>query len=153
VPGARIHTEKVSLRRSNDTRNIVENLKSDSKPPGTGEKLMEHRLFRRFPSDLPVDIYQGHRCIVQGRARNVSREGALLEADAGPLPGHGQLQLELKAADAGVAPRRLRGVVVHREDQRVGVMFLDAWSDSEWRALTACDATPAHAVAAGRSRS
>jgi PilZ domain len=100
---------------------------------------MEHRLFRRFPSDLPVEIFQGHRCIVHGRACNVSREGALLEADGAPLPGHGHLQLELKANDPGVAARRLRGVVVHCEDQRVGVMFLDAWSDAEWQALTACD--------------
>lgn len=98
---------------------------------------MEHRLFRRFPANHRVDIYQGHQRIVQGRACNVSREGAMLEADDGPLPDCGHVELELKLNDSEVASRRIRGLVVYRDDRKLGVMFIDAWNPSEWQALTA----------------
>lgn len=103
--------------------------------------MMEHRLFRRFPSDQPVEIYRGHCCIVSGRARNVSKEGVLLEADDGPLPGQGHVELELKL-DECQPPRRVRGVVVYRDDRRFGVMMLEPWSQAEWHRLTASGARP-----------
>jgi hypothetical protein len=102
----------------------------------TGEKLMEHRLYRRYPSNHPVEIRQGHQCIANGHACNVSREGALLVADDGPVPDHGHVELELKLNAADIAPRRLRGLVVHRDDRKLGVMFIDAWNQAEWQALT-----------------
>jgi len=97
---------------------------------------MEHRLYRRYPSNHPVEIRQGHHCIVHGHACNVSREGALLEADDGPLPGHGHVELELNLNPSDIAPRRIRGMVVHRDDRKLGVMFIDAWNQAEWQALT-----------------
>ncbi|MGH8595829.1 MAG: PilZ domain-containing protein [Gammaproteobacteria bacterium] len=99
---------------------------------------MEHRLYRRFPTNHPVEIHQGHQYVIHGYALNVSREGALLEADDGPMPGHGHVVLELKLSESDGAPRRLRGVVVHRDDRKLGVMFIDAWSQSDWLALTGC---------------
>lgn len=110
---------------------------------------MEHRLYRRFPANHPVEIHQGHHCIARGRACNVSREGALLEADDGPLPGHGHVELELKLPASDVPPRRLRGVVVYRDDRKLGVMFIDAWSQAEWLALTT-SCTAAEPLPAGR---
>jgi len=101
---------------------------------------MEHRLANRYTTDCAVDIFQGHRCIVQGVARNVSQDGALLEAEALPWPCHGHIQLELRTSDPASASRRLRGVVIHRDDQKLGVMLLDSWNSAEWRALT--DACP-----------
>ena len=103
---------------------------------------MEHRLYRRFPTNHPVEIRQGHHCIAHGRACNVSREGALLEADDGPLPGYGHVELELKLTAAGIPARRLRGVVVYRDDRKLGVMFIDAWSQAEWLALTTSSTSP-----------
>ena len=110
---------------------------------------MEHRLYRRFPTNHPVEIHQGHHCIAHGRACNVSREGALLEADDGPMPGHGHVELELKLPISDMPARRLRGVVVYRDDRKLGVMFIDAWSQAEWQALTT-SCTGAEPLPAGR---
>lgn len=97
---------------------------------------MEHRLYRRYPTNHPVEIRQGHQCIARGRACNVSREGAMLEADDGPMPAFGHVELELKLNESDSAPRRLRGLVVYRDDRKFGVMFIDAWSQAEWQTLT-----------------
>ena len=104
---------------------------------------MEHRLFRRFASDHPIDIFRGHRCILHGRARNVSREGVLLEAEDGPLPAQGHVELEINLSESE-GPRRVRGVVVYRDDRKFGVMILDPWSQSEWHRLTGPIAAGAH---------
>jgi hypothetical protein len=97
---------------------------------------MEHRLAHRYKTHCAVDIFQGHRCIVQGTTCNVSKDGALLEADSGPLLRHGHVELELSAPDSGVSRRRLRGVVIHSDDLKLGVMLLDRWNMDEWTTLT-----------------
>jgi PilZ domain len=95
---------------------------------------MEHRLAHRYPSDYPIEISQNQRRVLQARIRNISKHGALVETLGGPLACQGHIQLELPGIDA---TQRIRGVVIHRDDEKLGVMFLDAWSPAEWDALTA----------------
>jgi len=107
---------------------------------------MEHRLADRYPSDYPIEISQNQRRVLQARIRNISKHGALVETEGGPIACQGHIQLELPGTDA--MPRRIRGVVIHREDAMLGVMFLDAWSASEWDAVsdTICAGGVAHAA-------
>ena len=95
---------------------------------------MEHRLTDRYPSDYPIEISQNQRRVLQARIRNISKHGALVETEDGPMACQGHVQLELPVSDA--TPRRIRGVVIHREDAMLGVMFLDEWSAAEWDALS-----------------
>jgi hypothetical protein len=95
---------------------------------------MEHRLADRFAVDLPIEIVSAGR-IVRGHTRNVSKDGALLETEAGPLSYQSHIQLALRPT--GAESHRLRSVVIHREDAKLGVMFLDTWDHAEWEALRA----------------
>jgi hypothetical protein len=105
---------------------------------------MEHRLAERIASTRAVDLFGGRCSPVRGHIRNISKDGALLEAD-GPLPYCGHVGFELRATALDTRARRLRGVVIHRDDQKLGVMLLDRWSDAEWNALT----RPARALPQG----
>ena len=96
---------------------------------------MEHRLADRYPSDYPIEISQNQRRILPARIRNISKHGALVETQGGPLACPGHIQLELGGSTE--LPRRIRGVVIHRQDDKLGVMFLDAWSPEEWDHLCA----------------
>jgi hypothetical protein len=96
---------------------------------------MEHRLADRYPSDYPIEISQNQRRVLPARIRNISKHGALVETHGSPLACPGHIQLELGGTTE--FPRRIRGVVIHREDDKLGVMFLDAWSTEEWDDLCA----------------
>ncbi len=103
---------------------------------------VQHRLAKRIDASRDVDLFSGDYSIVRGHIRNISKDGALLEADQ-PLPYRSHVSFEL----CNVAPvsqsRRLRAVVIHRDDRKLGIMLLDTWSDAEWNAL----ARPARAAA------
>jgi PilZ domain len=116
---------------------------------GKKDNAMEHRLTDRYPSDYPIEISQNQRRVLQARIRNISKHGALVETQGEPLACQGHIQLELPGRDD--TPQRIRGVVIHREDTKLGVMFLDAWSAAEWDALSdtiryADNAARAHAA-------
>jgi hypothetical protein len=108
---------------------------------------VEHRLGQRHSTAYPVEIVQGHGPILQGRLCNVSLHGALLEAEDPALPCRGHVQFELRLPDHG-SVQRLEAVIIHRDDQRLGVMLLDTWENEAWSALTKPDAQ--HAVTHAR---
>jgi len=99
-------------------------------------RRMEHRLFQRHESDHPVAIFRDGRRIGQARVRNVNRAGAMLEVTVAdtPLPDRGRLELEIERREPSAAPR-LAGMVIHRANSRLGVMFLEDWNRSEWELL------------------
>ncbi len=97
---------------------------------------MEHRLAERIASNRAVDLFRSDCSVVSGHLHNISKDGALLEADAGPLPYCSHVRFELCAPAPDTPSRRLRGVVIHRDDQKLGIMLLDTWNEAEWNALT-----------------
>ena len=97
---------------------------------------MEHRLTERIASNRAVDLFQSDYSVVRAHLHNISKGGALLEADAGPLPYCSHVRFELCALTPDTPSRRLRGVVIHRDNQKLGIMLLDRWNDAEWNALT-----------------
>lgn len=85
---------------------------------------MEHRLSIRRESNEWVVIYQLGRCIGPAHIRNASRHGTLVEFADSPSISRGCIEIEFATRDL---PTRLRGLVIHRDGTRVGVMLIDEW--------------------------
>jgi hypothetical protein len=84
---------------------------------------MEHRYATRLPLRINVLIYRQGLPVQVGRTRDISAEGAFVEAGPfhGPLPGC--LDLEFLPGQEGCERFRLKALVVHRNQNGFGIEF------------------------------
>lgn len=85
---------------------------------------MEHRWGSRKAIVMPVTIYRDGLPAARGRTRNIGCEGLFIEADGVSFPEHSVVELELpRAVIRFRTKRRIPGLVIHHNEQGVGVMF------------------------------
>jgi hypothetical protein len=95
---------------------------------------MEHRLSIRRESNERVLIYQLGQCIGPACIRNTSRHGMLVEFGNSPSISRGCIEIEFTTRDL---PTRLRAMVIHHDETRLGVMLMDEWPVDQVRVARA----------------
>lgn len=86
---------------------------------------MEHRLSERRPITLDVLIFHQGLPIGRGRTRNIGREGMFIETKKKDFPEGTVLDMELDIdTDKGEQRIRLPALVIHRNREGMGLMFL-----------------------------
>lgn len=86
---------------------------------------MEHRLSERRPMTLDVLIFHQGLPMGRGRTRNIGREGMFIETEITDFPEGTTLDVEVDV-DTGQGEQRVRlpALVIHRNDEGIGLMFL-----------------------------
>lgn len=86
---------------------------------------MEHRLSERRPINLDVLIFHQGLPVGRGRTRNIGLEGMFIETEIRDFSEGTTLDIELNVdGDEGEQRVRLPGLVVHRNREGMGLMFL-----------------------------
>jgi hypothetical protein len=85
---------------------------------------MEHRLSRREAVDREVRLFARGELVAVVRAENMSRDGIFLAvSDALFQPGM-CIRIQIRGADGHWSESRRRGLIVHRSNAGLGVMFV-----------------------------
>lgn len=87
---------------------------------------MEHRWMDRKKVDWELVVYDGDRRLGRARARNISRQGIMLDGGRLKMPAGNVLELFCSVPlDKGRRVIRLQGQVVHSSERHVGLMWTD----------------------------
>ena len=84
---------------------------------------MDHRYSKRFPTRAVTVIYRNAMPVAIGVVRNCNRTGLYVETCYQPVAHERCIDFELTLARDGRTWRQsLRGLIVHRDDQGLGLM-------------------------------
>lgn len=93
--------------------------------------MKERRRSLRNPANLPLDLYdlKGNAIVGEGRIRNLSEKGGLLESRK-PLKPHAKIRIHL--GEIKNSPLQLAGKVIWSKRRprgfTYGIEFLRSWS-------------------------
>lgn len=93
---------------------------------------MHRRASLRYPAVFKVVLYQGNRPIMECNAKNVCRDGLLVEAKNLTFQTDDRLDIEFEAAGGKSRQRaRLPASVVHQSEHGLGLRFLEPTTREE----------------------
>jgi hypothetical protein len=98
---------------------------------------MEHRCSRRRPIEISVAINYRDVMLVLGRTRDISLDGMFVNTGRQKLPRNALVRVSLRIRDFGSWTGEAEAMVVHSDDDGLGLMFtaMDAHLEAELQAF------------------